>query len=121
MREHFMDLIDGTRLEVKVNFGTLYHLQKCRGFYRLTKKVERAKEKGIPDEKALTESESYEMAADIVYAILRSNGKAVKFDEALSLVPVDLEGLKEILAGFQEEYEKYSKKKQAKTSVMPAR
>ena len=80
-----------------------------------------AKEKGIPQEKALTEGESFEMAANIVYAVLRSNGKPVKFDEALSLVPPDTDELTELLEGFQAEYEKYSKKKQAKTSVTPKR
>ena len=30
MKEHFIDLTDGTRLEIKVNFGTLYFLQKDR-------------------------------------------------------------------------------------------
>lgn len=121
MKEYFVDLNDGSRLEIKVNFGTLYYLQKCRGFYRLTKKVEQAKKKGIPDEKALSQAEGFEMAADIVYAVLRSNGRPVKFDEALSLVPPDLEDLSKLLSGFQEEYEKYSKKKQAKTAAMPAR
>ena len=42
MKEHFIDLTDGTRLEIKVNFGTLYFLQKCKGFYRISKKVEKA-------------------------------------------------------------------------------
>ena len=113
MTEHFIDLTDGTRLQIKINFGTIYYLQKCKGFYRLTKKYER--------EKALTEGESFEMAANIVYAVLRSNGKPVKFDEALSLVPPDTDELTELLEGFQAEYEKYSKKKQAKTSVTPKR
>lgn len=111
MTEHFIDLTDGTRLEVKVNFGTLYFLQKCKGFYRKMKKVERKAK--------LTESESFETAADIVYAVLRSNGKAVTRDEAVCLVPADLKGLESVLTGFQEEYSKYSKKKAAKTSVMP--
>lgn len=121
MTEHFIDLTDGTRLQIKLNFGTIYYLQKCRGFYRLTKKYERAKAKGIPQGKALTEGESFEMAANIVYAVLRSNGKPVNFDEALSLVPPDTDELTELLEGFQAEYEKYSKKKQAKTSVTPKR
>ena len=104
MTEHFIDLTDGTRLEVKVNFGTMYYLQKCRGFYRTTKKIEEAKKKGIPQDKILSEREGFEMAADIVYA-----------------VPPDLEELKEVIQGFQEEYEKYSKKKEAKQMTTPAR
>lgn len=38
MTEHFIDLTDGTRLPVKVNFGTLYYMQKCKGYNRIAKK-----------------------------------------------------------------------------------
>lgn len=40
MKEEFIELTDGTRLQVRINFGTLYYLQKCKGFYAKTKKVE---------------------------------------------------------------------------------
>ena len=80
MKENFIDLTDGTRLSVRVNFGTIYYLQKQKGFYRIQKKAEKNKKK-------LTEEESFELAAYVIYAILRSNGKTVGFDEALSLVP----------------------------------
>lgn len=120
MKEHFIDLTDGTRLEIKMNFGTLYYLQKCRGFYRLVKKVEKAEKSGTPKEKAISKSESFDMAAYIIYAVLRSNGRPVNFDEALQLVPPDTDNLTEMIRGFQEEYKKYSKKKRAKTSTMPA-
>lgn len=119
MKEHFIDLTDGTRLQIKLNFGTIYYLQKCKGFYRISKKVEKAAKKGIPQEQALTGTESFDMAAMIIYAILRSNGRPVKFDEALSLVPPDTEDLTEMLDGFQAEWERYSKKKQAKTMTHP--
>ena len=79
MTGYFINLTDGTRLEAKLNFGTIYHLQKCKGFYRITRKMRKAEEKGIPKENALTEAESFDMAADIIYAILRSNGKQVTF------------------------------------------
>lgn len=103
MKEHFIDLTNGERLEINVNFGTIYYLQKCKGFYRIMKKVQ--------EKKKLQYQESMDVSADIVYAVLRSNGKTVTFDEALSLVPPDLEQLKDMLTGFQKEYEKYSKKK----------
>lgn len=45
MTDHFVDLTDGTRIEVKVNFGTLYYLQKCKGFYSLSKRLEGKKQK----------------------------------------------------------------------------
>ena len=119
MKEHFIDLTDGTRLQIKLNFGTIYYLQKCKGFYRISKKVENAEKKGIPQEKALTGTESFDMAAMIIYAVLRSNGRPVKFDEALSLVPPDTKDLTEMLNGFQEEWDRYNKKKQAKSMTPP--
>mgnify|MGYP002783244695 CR=1 FL=1 len=110
MNEHFVDLMDGTRLPVKVNFGTLFYMQKRNGFYRINKKVE--------NKKKLTDNESFEMAANIIYAMLRSNGKMVTFDEALSLVPPDPEEIENALKAFQEEYDAYVKKKQAKQAMM---
>ena len=113
MTDHFIDLTDGTRLDIKVNFGTLYYLQKTKGFNRLAKKTEKAPNK-------MTGRESMDMCANIIYAILRSNGRSVTFDEALALMPPDPEELKEVLKGFQENYEKYAKKKAAKTGkLMP--
>lgn len=103
MKENFIDLTDGTRLSVRVNFGTIYYLQKQKGFYRIQKKAEKNKKK-------LTEEESFELAAYVIYAILRSNGKTVGFDEALSLVPPDTEQLEKVLQVFQEEYDRYVKK-----------
>lgn len=119
MKEHFIDLTDGTRLQIKLNFGTIYYLQKCKGFYQISKKVGEAEKKGIPQKRALTKTESFDMAAMIIYAVLRSNGRPVKFDEALSLVPPDTEDLTELLDGFQAEYDRYSKKKQAKSMTYP--
>lgn len=105
MKEHFIDLTNGERLEINVNFGTIYYLQKCKNFYKTMKKVQKGQK--------LQEQESMDISADIVYAVLRSNGKVVTFDEALCLVPPDLTQLKNLLSGFQAEYEKYSKKKQS--------
>ncbi|GLG06220.1 hypothetical protein ACI3DN_16205 [Sellimonas catena] len=112
MKEHFVDLTDGTRLSVRVNFGTIYYLQKQKGFYRIQKKAGK-------NPKSLTQGESFKIAADVIYAVLRSNGKNVTFDEALSLVPPDPEQVEQVLQAFQEEYDKYAKKKQAKTKVKP--
>lgn len=111
MTDHFIDLTDGTRIEVKVNFGTMYYLQKTPGFYRLARKIDQKNRKG----RKPSEEEGFQMAADLVYAILRSNGRKVTFDEALSLVPPDLETLTGILDDFQKEYEDYSKKKQGRS------
>ncbi len=117
MTDHFIDLTDGTRIEVKVNFGTMYYLQKTPGFYRLARKIDQKKRKGGKP----SEEEGFQMAADLVYAILRSNGRKVTFDEALSLAPPDLETLTQVLDDFQAEYEKYSKKKQGKSLMTKSR
>lgn len=109
MKEHFIDLMDGTRLPIKVNFGTIFYMQKRNSFYRIHKKAEKKKN--------VTNNEGFEMAANVVYAILRSNGKMVTFDEALSLVPPDPEGIESALKAFQEEYDAYVKKKQAKQAM----
>lgn len=113
MKEYFVDLTNGERLPIKVNFGTIYYLQKTPGFNKLAKKSD--------DPKNMTESESMDMAADLIYAILRSNGKTVTFDEALQLVPPATESIEYMLKGFQEEYRKYNKKKQAKKPTIPAK
>jgi hypothetical protein len=112
MTEHFIDLTDGTRLDIKVNFGTLYYLQRQKGYYRIMKKVKK-------NPKRLTEHESFEMTANIIYSLLRSNGKTVSFDEALSLVPPDTRDIARVLDAFQEEFDKYDKKKRAKTMRTP--
>lgn len=117
MTERFIDLTDGTRIEMKVNFGTLYYLQKCKGFYGLVKRLDKKKEKGQDP----SPEEAFDISADIVYALLRSNGRAVTFDEALALVPPDIDDLSKILEDYQAEYDRYSKKKQAKTLTMPDR
>lgn len=112
MTEHFINLNDGSRLEVKVNFGTLYYMQKQKGFYRIAKKAESEREK-------LTESESMEFTANIIYALLRSNGRMVTFDEAICLMPADMETLKDVMDDFQKEYDRYSKKKESKRMTVP--
>ena len=118
MNEHFVDLTDGTRLQIKVNFGTIYYLQKQKGFYRIQKKVEKA-QKTKEKRNVLTNQESFKVAADVVYALLRSNGKMVTFDEALALIPPDAEQIERVLDAFQEEYDRYATKKQTATSVVP--
>ena len=106
MEKHLVELMDGSRIEVRVNFGTIYYMQKRKGFYKLAKKVEKNQK--------LSESESFEMAAVIIYALLRSNGKEVTFDEAMSLMPPGLKEIESVLKSFEEEYKKYNKKKRAK-------
>lgn len=110
MKEYFADLTDGTRLQININFGTLYYLQKTPGYYRVSKKFEK-------DPKKVSDVEKFDMAAKLIYAIVRSNGRTVNFDEALALVPPDTKQIEALLKAFQEQYQKYSKKKQAKQTM----
>lgn len=112
MKDNFINLTDGTRLEIKVNFGTLYYLQKQNGFFGLARKAENQK---------LNDMDSFELAAEIIYALLRSNGKVVSFDEALRLIPPDTEEIENVFRNFQEEYDKYAKKKATKQKSIPPR
>lgn len=111
MNEYFIDLTDGTRLEVKVNFGTLYYLGKINSFKQMEKV---AKKKNPTDEEAI------DMTAKIIYAVIRSNGRDVTFDEAIRLVPMDLEGMQNILDAFGEQLEEYKKKERAKSNMRNA-
>ena len=78
MDEKIITLTDGTKLEVKVNFMTLYLIQK----HGLDKVI---------NKEALSEDENMEAAAKLIYIILRSNGLKVDEDEALILTPMDPE------------------------------
>lgn len=107
MKDYIVDLTDGTRLPVNVNFGTLYYLQKMPKFYKLAKKKQ----------EKLTDPEKMDLAAASVYAILRSNGKTVTFDEALQLVPMDDEQIHVLLEGFSARCDEYAKKKRARQQM----
>lgn len=110
--DNFITLTDGTRLEVKINFGTIYYLTKCGGD-KLSKKIAKKQKQ----KKKATDFEQVELSAKIIYAILRSNGKKVTFDEALELVPPDVEDLQKIVDAFEKHLEKSKKKETSKKNM----
>ncbi|WP_461809831.1 hypothetical protein [Faecalimonas sp.] len=110
--DNFITLTDGTRLEVKINFGTIYYLTQCGGS-KLMKKIQRKQDKKC----TITDFEQMELSAKIIYAILRSNGKKVTFDEALELVPPDVEDLQKIIDAFEKHLEKSKKKETSKKNM----
>lgn len=112
MQGKLISLTDGTKLEVKVNFGTMYYLQK-NGARKLMEHIDRKQKKN----KRPTDDETMEVAAQIIYALLRSNGRDVSFDEALSLLPPDAEGIEGIIEAYQEETNRIKKKQQAKKNM----
>ena len=110
MNGKFIDLTDGTRLEVKVNFGTLYWLTMDEKNSLFRKPPKGKKTKDVEP----SERETMIMCGKLVYALLRSNGKKVTFDEALALMPMDLDVLQDMMLTFEEELEKHKKKEQAR-------
>lgn len=109
MDEKIITLTDGTKLEVKVNFMTLYLIQK----HGLDKVI---------NKEALSEDENMEAAAKLIYIILRSNGLKVDEDEALILTPMDPEVIRELFDEFGKKVDKYKKKKpQKRISHRPGR
>lgn len=112
MTGHFINLTDGSRLEVKINFGTLYYLQQCKAD-ELAKKIERRRKKGKKD----LPDDVMEFAAKVIYATLRSNGQKVTFDEALELMPPFLDELEMVIDVYNEYIEKLKKKQKAKQNM----
>lgn len=90
-------LTDGTILNVKINFLTVYLLQK-NNVEKLMAKAKKNK------------SYETELAAIIIYCIIRSAGKKVTFDEALILTPIDENALRGMIEEFINQFEKYKKK-----------
>ena len=106
MDKKLITLTDGTKIEVKVNFMTLYLIKKS-GLDRVINK------------KHLSESKNMEAAAKLIYVILRSNGMKVDKEEAMILTPMDPEEIRTLFEEFGKRVEKYKKKEQAKTKTQP--
>ena len=112
MNGQFVDLTDGSRIEIKINFGTLYYLQQIGGYDLIRRFEKKQKKKKMP-----SESESMELAAKVVYSVLRSNGREVTFDEALSLMPPDTESIEFIIEEYEKDLEKRKKKQNSKKEM----
>ena len=97
MKSKLIKLTDGSKLEVKVNFYTLYLVK----MNRIDKKLDGRTEED------LTEEENVELAGKLIYVILRSNG------------PMDADSIREIFEEFEKRLNEYKKKEQAKKSVAP--
>lgn len=112
MKERFIDLQNGSRLEVKINFATLYYMQEI-GANDLAKKIDKLQKQ----KKKVSDNDSMRIAAKIIYAVLRSNGRKVTFDEALMLMPMDMEEIKKLMEIYTEEMEKVRKKQEARKNM----
>lgn len=107
MDEKLIELTDGTKLDVKVNFYTLYLIQKNN------------LDKLLNKEDFLTDDEKTDVAAKLIYIILRSNGMKVDEEEAMMLTPMDPVVIREIFDEFGQKVEKYKKKEQTKQMIPP--
>ena len=107
MKSKLIELTDGSKLEVKVNFYTLY-LAKMNGI-----------DKKIDGKSELTDDENMELAGKLIYIILRSNGLKVNEEEAMMLTPMDASSIQDIFDEFEKRLNEYKKKEQAKKSNTP--
>ena len=112
MGGEIIELTNGENVEIKVNFGTMYYLQKCGGT-NLAKRLEKKQKK----KKHISDDENMEMAAKIIYSILRSNGQKVTFDEALELLYPDTETIGQVLEAYNKEVERIKKKEESKKNL----
>ena len=85
--------------------------------YRLSHKSAGDNTVHFPGSRGIQDPEKMDLAAASVYAILRSNGKTVTFDEALQLVPMDDEQIRVLLEGFSARCDEYAKKKRARQQM----
>lgn len=112
MDERDIRLADGSLFTVKVNFYTLYMINKTN-VEALSKKLEKEQSKKKKDEEAILNLEM-EIAKLLIYVVLRSNGKKVDEEEAMMLVPADSTEIEKLLNDFKEKMEKLKKKEAMK-------
>lgn len=109
MNGKLIKLTDGTKLDVKVNFLTLYMIQKDGLAKLMTGKNGKIREN-------FSDEENMEAAAKLIHVILRSNGLKVDEEEAMMLTPMDPEEIRTLFDEFEKKVEEYKKKEQAKNS-----
>lgn len=104
-------LTDGTTIEAKMNFGTIFYLDQIGGS-KLGRRIDKLEKIG-----KATDSDKMNFAAKLIYAMVRSNGRKVTFDEALQLVPPDPTELLEVVEAYQKEVDKIKKKEESKAQM----
>lgn len=107
MNDKDIRLANGELLNVNINFLTLKLINDLK-IDKLENKLANAK----------TEEERTRISLDItgkmIYVILRSNGKRVDEEEAMMLVPMDLEDIQSLFEHFSEKMEQFKKKEELK-------
>lgn len=93
-------LTDGTTLDIKVNFATIYRMNE----------IGMISDGEIRD---LADQDEIDIMAKLIYVILSSNGRRVTFEDAIELMPIDETSIKDVIEEFQQQMQKYNKKKEA--------
>lgn len=95
-----LQLTDGTSIEIKVNFATIYRMNEIGMI-------------SDGDVNVSDEDDPIDTMAKLVYVILTSNGRRVTFDDAIELMPIDETAIQEAMEEFQAQMQKFNKKKLA--------
>ena len=115
MDERVLHLEDGSTVTAKVNFGTIYYMEQIN-LFPLLRRANKLKKKG----KQPTSRDAVQLAAKMIYVLLRSNGRNVDLDEALVLTPIDIDEGSEFYAVFEDfnrKLENFQKKQQARQAM----
>ena len=116
--EHVIELTDGSKLAVKVNMLTVKLISECkldrllRKSNKLENKLESAK-KEKEKERIADELQDIQMKSfsKMIWCILRSTGrKNIDEDDAMMLMPVDMDGLHAMFEDFQRQVITFKKK-----------
>ena len=117
-------LSNGELINININFYTLKLLAQSN-LSSLERKIDKLKEKleitKSKEKKQDINNEinalSYEMIGKIIYIILRSNGKKVDEEEAMILIPGDVDEIENIFNEFFKKMEEFKKKEESKRQM----
>ena len=117
-------LSNGELISININFYTLKLLAQS-DLHSLERKIDKLKEKlastkseeKIQDINNEINALSYEMIGKIIYIILRSNGKKVDEEEAMILIPGDVDEIENIFNEFFKKMEEFKKKEESKRQM----
>ena len=112
-------LSNGELLQIKINFMTLYLIRKekiDKASERLKfkeKKLKGIKSRNSKEYRDLNEKiedQKMDIAAQMIYVILKSNKKNITFDDALMLCPADTSQIEKLIDSFAKQMENIKKK-----------
>ena len=120
MKSKLIKLTDGSKLEVKVNFYTLYlWYKKGKQPSKYADGIICTLQQLFKFDFIITQYYLKKSGSSLRNIILRSNGLKVDEEEAMMLTPMDADSIREIFEEFEKRLNEYKKKEQAKKSVAP--